>query len=235
MIRQHLVRAALAAGALGLGVCGSAAAETEGFYFGISGGMAMVDIPSKAAFDEVFVPELQSFIAASGLTALSVSSSLDDSDAAWGLYAGYRFNKYVAAEFGYVNLGEALYEAIAQTTDGVVVFPVESSARFVTSGPTAALLGMFAINERFDVHGKVGLYFADTRVRNRIRDVEFFENVAHIEVDGGEQEVFLGIGGAWNINESYSVRLEYQRFLDVGDDATGESDIDMIAASILFR
>jgi hypothetical protein len=31
------------------------------------------------------------------------------------------------------------------------------------------------------------------------------------------------------------VRFEYQRFLDVGDDESGEQDVDLLAVSMLFR
>lgn len=79
------------------------------------------------------------------------------------------------------------------------------------------------------------LYFADTRFRGRVRDVEFAENLLHSEADAGEQEFFLGLGGALNINDGYSLRFEYRRFLDVGDDDTTETDIDLISLSILFR
>jgi hypothetical protein len=51
----------------------------------------------------------------------------------------------------------------------------------------------------------------------------------------GETEFFLGVGGAWNISNSYSLRLEYQRYLDLGDDDTGEGDVDLIGLSVLFR
>jgi hypothetical protein len=43
------------------------------------------------------------------------------------------------------------------------------------------------------------------------------------------------VGGAWNISDSYSLRLEYQRYLDLGDDDTGEGDVDLIGLSHLFR
>lgn len=220
----------------GLGlISGShAGAQETGWYFGLSGGMATVDLASKGDFDALVVPDLAAVINDSGFGVADVSSSLDDNDGAWGLQVGYRFNSYVATEVGYVNFGEALYEAIATATDGVNTFPVEGSVRFKSSGPTAAILGMFPLTGRFDVHGKAGIYFSDTRVRNRIREVGF-DNVAHSELRSSEKELFLGIGGAWNINDSFSVRIEYQRFLDVGDEDTGESDIDLISGSILFR
>lgn len=236
MTAQHRAAAVLAA-ALGMIMVQAASADsTTGLYFGLTGGATSVDMGgSRRDFDESFALPLADAFFISGLDVLGIESSLDDSDIGWGLQVGYRFNRYIAAEVGYVNLGEALYEAILTVDDGVEVFPVEASARFVSSGPTAAVLGILPIGERFDVHAKAGVYIADTRLRTRVRDIEFADNIAHDETDAGEQEFFLGLGGAWNINDSYSLRFEYQRFLDVGDDDSGEGDVDLFALSVLFR
>jgi hypothetical protein len=74
-------------------------------------------------------------------------------------------------------------------------------------------------------------------VTNRLRDVEFNTgNIVHQRVDASETELFAGIGGAWNINENFVLRVEYQKFLDVGDEEkTGESDIDVFNVSVLFK
>lgn len=235
MIGKH--RAPLLAAALALMATNAAsAAEKQGFYFGLFAGTASVDTQgSREDRDETVALPIAASLIAAGFGVSSIESSLDDSDLGWGLEIGYRFNRYVAAEVGYVDLGEALYEAILTVDDGIETFPVEVSSRFVSSGPTAAVLGMLPLSERFDVHAKAGLYFADTRFRGRVRDVEFADNLLHSEVGAGEQEIFFGIGGAWNINDSYSLRFEYQRFFDVGDDDTTETDVDLIALSVLFR
>jgi len=45
-----------------------------------------------------------------------------------------------------------------------------------------------------------------------------------------------GIGAAWNINDGYALRVEVQRYFDVGDeDQTGENDVDMLTFGVVFR
>jgi hypothetical protein len=235
MTGQRRIAAVLAV-ACGMIAANAASAETTGWYFGLTGGATSVDTSgSKQDRDEAVAIPIAMALESEGFDVLGIESSLDDSDIGWGLHVGYRFNRYVAAEIGYVDLGEALYEAILAVDDGVETFPLEVSSRFASSGPTAAVLGMLPIGERFDVHAKAGLYFADTRFRARVRDVEFDQNILHDEIHAGEREVFLGVGGAWNISDSYSLRFEYQRFLDVGDDDTTETDVDLISLSVLFR
>jgi OOP family OmpA-OmpF porin len=229
-------RAPLLAAALAMITTNASAAEYQGFYFGLFAGATSVDTQgSKEDRDEAVAIPTAELLLSEGLDVVGIESSLDDSDIGWGLEVGYRFNRYIAVEAGYVDLGEALYEAIITADDGFETFPVEASSRFVSSGPTAAVLGMLPISERFDVHAKAGMYFADTRYRARVRDVDFAENVLHNEVKAGENEIFLGLGGAWNISEGYALRFEYQRFLDVGDDDTAETDVDLISLSLLFR
>lgn len=235
MTGKQRMAAALVA-ALGMIAANTASAENAGLYFGLTGGATSVDMGgSKQDFDDTFGLPIAATLELGGLDVIGFESSLDDSDIGWGLQVGYRFNRYIAAEVGYVDLGEALYEAIMTVDDGTEIFPVEASVRFKSSGPTAAVLGILPIGERFDAHARAGVYIADTRLRSRLRDVEFAENVVHDETKAGETEFFFGVGGAWNISDSYSLRVEYQRYLDVGDDDTGEGDVDLIGLSVLFR
>jgi len=235
MTGKQRMAAALVA-ALGMIAANTASAENAGLYFGLTGGATSVDMGgSKQDFDDTFGLPIAATLELGGLDVIGFESSLDDSDIGWGLQVGYRFNRYIAAEVGYVDLGEALYEAIMTVDDGTEIFPVEASVRFKSSGPTAAVLGILPVGERFDAHAKAGVYIADTRLRSRLRDVEFAENVVHDETKAGETEFFFGVGGAWNISDSYSLRVEYQRYLDLGDDDTGEGDADIVGVSVLFR
>lgn len=236
MSGPRLTAAAIAA-ALGLMIGSNASADTpSGLYFNITGGATSIDMGgSRDDFDEAFALPLAEAFFEVGLDVVDFESSLDDSDIGWGLQVGYRFNRFLAAEVGYVSLGEGLYEALMTVTDGFESLPLEVSARVQSKGPVAAVLGMLPVTERFDVHVKGGLYFSDTRSRVRVRDIEFGENIAHTDVDGSDQDLFAGVGGAWNINERYSLRFEFQRYFEVGDEDSVEGDIDMFAFSLLFR
>ena len=107
-----------------------------------------------------------------------VSGSVDDSGFGWGLNVGYEFNRFVALEVGYVDLGKyrqeggsivANYstEALALPPELPAAFgvPAEVSARIVSAGPTLAVVGKFPFGPGFSVYGRGGMYFADTRVR----------------------------------------------------------------------
>lgn len=240
------------------------AEEYRGFYFGVWGGSGSIDVPSKTDFDEAIVPALPAELDGAAFiddnntpTVLTDDtlfefalaglgqSKLDDSVSVWGLQLGYRWGKYLATEVGYARLGEANYrlpmliDVTATDATGSVTddFLGERAVQFVSAGPTISALGMLPVGERLDLHVRAGIYLADTRVTNRIRDVEFNNgNIAHRRVDASQTEIYGGVGGAWSINESVVLRAEYQKFLDVGDDEkTGESDIDVFNVSVLFK
>jgi hypothetical protein len=233
------------------------AEEYKGFYFGVWGGSGSVDIPSKGTFDAAVAAVLPTELDRATYIqdgfrhdfdlAGTGTSKLDDSVSVWGAHLGYRWGKFFATEVGYAKLGEASYrlpvaitETVTNVTSGASAsgnFIGERTMQFTSAGPTISALGMLPLGQYFDLHLRGGIYLADTRVTNRIRDIEFNSgNIAHRRVDASQTELFAGIGGAWNINENFVLRAEYQKYLDVGDDEkTGESDIDVINLSVMFK
>lgn len=256
----------LAGMALGcvLGSPAALAEEYRGFYFTAWGGSGEMDGISKEGFDEDITSTLASEISSAPMHSLTLidgslgDSDLDDSLAVWGAQVGYRFNKWVAVEVGYVDLGELLYTLPGQLSGiyreivcanrecsemALLELPIngdfERATQITSAGITGSVLGMFPIGPRFDLHVRGGLYMADTRVTNRLRFVEDpieNTNLDHDRVDASQTELFAGIGGAWNINQNFALRVEYQRYFDVGDDEkTGESDVDVLNLSVLFK
>lgn len=213
MIRPCKTTAAFAGIVAGLALNISAA--NAGPYFGLSAGVSKADI-SKSTYDVLLAEDIS-------------RSSLDDSDTALGAQIGYRWGKYVAAELGYVDLGEAWYRANVAGTTGSV------SVRHVSSGPTLGILGLVPVSEKFDLYGKLGLFYSDVRIRVAGEDADGQILVSE-EVKAHSKDAYAGIGAAWNINKKFALRVEYQRFLDVGDShRTGESDVDLITVGVLFQ
>jgi OOP family OmpA-OmpF porin len=202
------------------------AEQYRGFYFSAWGGVAKTDMPSQADLDEEFNLDPSN----------PGESQLDDTPNVWGALVGYRFNRWLGTEVGYVNLGEVKYDfnGIFSSPDGDL--PYIMGYRFSSAGPSAAVVGFVPAGERFEFNGKAGIYVADTRETIHLYDVEFGENALHSRSDASQTELFAGIGGTWNVNQSFALRVEYQRFFDVGDDKkTFEQDIDVFSVGVLFR
>jgi OmpA-OmpF porin, OOP family len=255
--RTRLVAAGLMVGSA-LSAPAAFADQYEGFYVSAWGGAGSVDMGSRDALDEAIFEVLPTELLLAGLNASTADqlveyeltglgdSTLDDSLSVWGVQIGYRWNKYVALELGYANLGQGTYslpgtlditiETDAGVFQNVVPVPFERAMQFTSSGPTVTALGIFPLGSQVELHGRAGLYLADTRVTNRIRATDEMENISHRRVDASETELLGGVGATWNATESFSVRVEYQRFFDVGGETkTGESDVDVFNLSVVFR
>jgi len=234
------------------------AEEYRGFYFSVWGGSGSADMPSRRSVDSTFntawVQDILSDIAddynndpdtVGTLTLTDAGrdpSTLDDTTDVWGALVGYRINKWVGTEIGYVNLGEVKYDfdGVLNSTlnPGAISenFDYTMSYRFDSAGPTAAVVGFLPLGPHFELNAKAGIFLADTRQTIRLNDVEVKQNFYHERIDASQTEIFVGIGGTWNATENLALRVEYQKFLDVGDDTKAyEQDFDVINVGVLFR
>jgi OOP family OmpA-OmpF porin len=202
------------------------AEEDHGFYFSVWGGAGKTDMPSRAELDEVFNLD----------PSAPGQSKLDDTTNVWGALIGYRFNKWLGTEVGYVNLGEVKYDFSGVISTPSEDLPYVMGYRFSSAGPSAAVVGFVPVGEYFEFNGKAGVFFADTRQTIHLYDVLLGENAGHDRSDASQTELFAGIGATWNANQNFALRVEYQRFFDVGDDQKNyEQDIDVFSVGVLFK
>jgi len=190
-------------------------AAENGLYAGISVGQANVkDLPSAAAFDAE--------LALLGIT--TSSSSVDDTDTAYKLFAGYKVNKYFAVEGSWADLGEATYSA-------QIIAPVTGNANASWEASAFALsaLGIIPLGNQFELFGKVGYSLWDADLRVSAVGVE-----DNADEDGSS--VVYGLGASYRFAENMAVRAEWERYDGIGeDDTTGESDIDMWSIGLQFN
>jgi OmpA-OmpF porin, OOP family len=208
----------------------ASADEATGWYFGVRGGQATVDI-SKEALDETVVFVFEE----AGATVLSGSSSLDDSDTAWSLFGGYRVSRFFALEAGYQDLGAATYRSSG--TIGIFgvpgTFPASANVDFESSGFTAAGVGTIPMGEKFDVHGRLGVLFADTEAT---LSVGVAGESGSESFSASSQGMFYGVGAALHLGKNWSISLDYLMFKDVGDEEeTGEADVDSVTLGVSYR
>jgi OmpA-OmpF porin, OOP family len=234
------------------------AEEYRGFYFSVWGGNGMVDMPSRSVVDDFYddawlqdvlddiADDVNSDPGATSVLTLDAGlrddSTLDDNTGVWGALGGYRINKWVGAEIGYVHLGEVKYDFDGTITatfapGGSEDFDYTMGYRFASAGPTAAVVGFLPAGKYFEFNAKAGIFLADTRETVRLYDVDFGDNFFHTRVDSSQTEIFAGIGATWNATENLAIRLEFQRFFDVGDDDKQalETDVDVINLGVVFR
>ncbi|HEY0940867.1 MAG TPA: outer membrane beta-barrel protein [Steroidobacter sp.] len=221
----RIFAAATAAIALA-GVLPAAQAAQPGFYVGGMYGQSekQIDIAEFDTYATTTVfPAVQ-------LTVDSMTSTLDDSDAGFGFFAGYRFNTHFAVEGGYLELGNVAYRANASGNITGVPSDARLNVDTETSGMTVAALGIWPLSYRWEVYGRVGALFSSNDFRVFYDDVE--QRPRRLEFSENDVDMLAGIGTSFNFLEIYDLRLEFQRIFDAGDKTTGEADSDMISLGI---
>lgn len=175
-----------------------------------------LSMPASAGF---FDFTLAPFVGASLGQATSditcpAATSCDDSDLAWKIYGGLEVNEYISMEFGYADMGKVEYTG-AQTGTREV------------DGVTMRLLGTYALSPSFSLLASGGMNILQADVKGT--------TVA----DDTDVAWSLGLGAQYKLTESVGLRVEWERYFEVGSSSynggTGEADIDLISAGVTFK
>lgn len=225
-----------------------ASAADRGFYFGLFGGQARYefdtpDIPTLTLpsgvvprLDTAPVPRDVLDFYAYGISEPSMLRPIlwhpsgDDEDTAWGGLVGYRIARYAAVELSYLNLGtlEANDPAI-MSFNPVVRDTLHRELQ--TRGPSASVLGILPVSDEWELYLRAGVLFADVEV-----SFGALGAIPPSSTTYGNEVALWGGGAQFNWGEHWSVRLEFQRFVEIGaEDREGEADIDLISVGVLYR
>lgn len=217
-------------------VC-SQAAEL-GFYVGGSYGNGSKTI-DKAVYDQFAVGVFNDFGFVPGSNAGDNVSSIDKENPGYGFVAGYRLNTHLAVEGGYMDLGKVRYQVrsnggFINADDPTVLDPgmlfLTANAR--TAGFALTALGILPLNYRWELYGRAGVLLASNEL------TLFLTNGIGSrtgEGNGSSTDLLAGAGASFTFAEIYSLRAEYQRVFDAGDDTVGEGDQDLATVGVTVR
>ena len=199
--------------ALLLAVGIEAYAQDRGFYAGASAGK------SKA---------IQPVVCSDGfdLNFPFTCNSSNDTATGWKIFGGYQFSRYLAAEAGYVDLGK-----FKTSAHGVFLgFNQQVDTSDHPSGFNLDSVWTLPIGEGFGLFARIGIFGWTLKAQTQLSALNAGGNdTAH--GFGGD----IGLGAKWDFARNLGMRVEWQRFLSIGDSTTGKSDVDLISASLLFR
>ena len=148
---------------------------------------------------------------------VAVGTSCDDTGSAWSVFGGYQFNKYLGVELGYTDISEN------KASDSV------STVTWKVKGTELLGVGAIPVNQYFEVYGKVGVFFWD--LNDSCTGACTFSSQSETGAD-----LTYGIGVQFNFSKNVAARAQYQRYKDVGNEATtGKSDINILSLGIVFK
>jgi opacity protein-like surface antigen len=212
--RVVLAAAALAA----LLAAGPAAAQNSGWYIGGGAGFA------KAKFEQGDFTGL----------ATGATYSADDTDTAPRVFGGYRIAPNWGVEFGIAALGRFSHRYVGAT--GSAVYHYDASAATVALAANLPLGGGVSLN------GRVGAAFTAARLHHPSKtgtittnppacDTSFFDDCTSTKTN-----LFVGIGGQFDISPRWGVRLDYDNYGKFGEQfETGRAKIEQWSANVLYR
>lgn len=162
----------------------------------------------------------------------------DDSDTAYSIGIGYDFNKYIAIETGWLDLGQisgsvsdsasgTLYGK-SYTATGAVTFKAEADGFYL--GPIVSI----PVTEKFKAYAKAGVYFWDMDADASATISLTYDGTTYAAdekaslSDDGE-DLYYGLGASYDVTDKLTVRADWIRY-DVYD-----VDIDLFSASLIFK
>ena len=154
--------------------------------------------------------------AASASVGNAVPSTLVNTATGYTFGAGYQFNRYVGAEFSYINFNTLSYDNPSPGPTVGVDFMPRSYNLFA--------VGTVPLGRHFAVYGKAGIAF--TRLTANTNELQVYSTTANATkaaVGGGIEAIF---------NKNFSVRGEYTYFGTIGDPPDYEPTPDRTVAGI---
>jgi opacity protein-like surface antigen len=186
-----------------IGAANVAGATDHGFYANVDGGMASYPHEVRLKLD--------------GTTYEPKSGHA--TDFAWSFAAGYRFNRYWAAELGFADLGHAdsnFITAADPDTD-----PSKGKVQYSARGKTLAFLGHLPAGN-WDSYAKVGAIHSIFNAKIAART-----SVGEFQRSGPQENtsVLLGIGTRYAFTEQWAVSFAVDYYLKLGEAGLGRENI----------
>jgi OmpA-OmpF porin, OOP family len=210
-------------------------ANEVGFYTG--GYIGRSEKESDRAEFEALRSNIHAFF---DYTPTTFESSFDEADTTFAIFLGYRFNRYLAIEGGYADLGEVSYSSTSSGTFPNDVGFLNANIESETAGFQLSLLGVLPLSHNWELFARVGSLFATNTLKVALNaQGETFVQAGEISDSFNQTstDTFAGIGLSRRFFDIYDVRLEYQRFFNAGNSATGvigDLDAALLGLTVTF-
>jgi len=189
-----------------------ALADDSGWYAGANVGK------SRGTIDDA---RITTSVAGSGFTGATIID--DDHSTGYKIFGGYQYNKYLAVEAGYFDLGNFGFNATlpAGTLHGNIKL----------KGLNLDVVGTLPITEKFSVLGRIGVNYADAS--------DSFVGTGAVNVlDPNPSKrgtnLKVGLGLQYAFSPALAMRAEVERYR-INDAVGNKGDIDLVSLGLIYR
>ena len=166
----------------------------------------------------------------------NLTTGTENTDLGYQALFGYRFHRFFSAELGLAQFGQLKSTAKADVDfgDGNGFVPSSIALTFTAGGPMLSAIGILPIGEKFELFGRLGYLF--TSSERSLSSKVNGQTGSFGSAKGDSQNPVYGVGFALHINQVYSIRGEYQRLDQLGqENRTGAEDVTVIGVGLIIR
>ena len=152
------------------------------------------------------------------------SIGVDERDLGYKIFGGYQFNRYIAVEGGYFDLGRFGFNATTVPSGSL-------SGEIKVRGINLDLVGTLPLGEKLSVFGRVGANYAEASDR--------FSGTGAVTVlnpnpNKRDTNLKVGLGVQYALTDALGLRGEVERYRI--DDAVGnKGDVDLVSVGLVYR
>ena len=192
----------------------SAMAADAGWYAGANVGQ------SRAKIDDA---SINAALLSLGFAAAATTKN--ETGTGFKLYGGYQFNKNLAVEGGYFDLGKVSFD-----TTTVPAGTLHGDIRN-QGGVNLDLVGIIPIQDNFSLFGRIGVQNSETKLSlsGTGAVVVLIPNFSKRETN-----YKAGLGLQFDFTKNIGLRGEWERYR-ISDGFTGKADVDLFSLGLVVR
>lgn len=159
----------------------------------------------------------------------SSTTRSDESSAALRAFGGYQFNRYLALEAGYSDLGNVSF--------GASVVPAGTlEKRTKTTGYDISAVVMYPILDRLNVFARVGAFSSERKSQfTTMGSIELLNGVS-ADSKQKQNKTTLAAGLTYNVASNIDLRLEYAQYGKYEDELLeGSQKINVYLLGVAYR
>lgn len=204
-------------------IAAPAFATDSGFYLGAGMGYSNVSINEKRLDNKV-----DGAVPAGWFVD---RSNADSASTPYQFFFGYRIMPYLATEVAYLDIGTVNYKGYLANSKSLATGNVAGS--WNADGWPISLLGIYPINDTFEVFARAGLFMGNVKFHARAYDST--TTLGKYNTSQNSNQFFGGAGVDAKFYDNWAARFEWQAMPSLGNNDTGSGNFNNFIFSIMYR
>ena len=182
---------------------------------------ADLDLLTRDFFDSFALPVQQ------------LSSTLDTRDRSMGVQAGYRFNRWLAADVGFYSLGSFQYAATGTVDNTGVISPASFNFGYHVRGITVGGTATLPLGRNLELRARAGISNSDVKIKY---SATVSADTLADSYSDTSQDLYYGVGAGFVVWDYYRIGVDYLHHAKVGKaSSTGTTNVDNVMLTVGFR